>query len=139
MTNTGYLKDNTPFNHIFPDGKVPLCSIFSAIPREKGAPPCYWVDGSKLTPHQIEELAKLLYPIWQNEMKSLEEAREYVSKELPLKADWFSSRSTDSLFFLGDEGDGVDEAIEQEEYDFHVENLDKWDDCDPPDEITHWR
>lgn len=120
MANTcwGDLKPDTPYNHIFPDGKVPLCSIFSAIPREKGAPPCYWVDGSKLNKYQIEELAKMLYAIWTHEIKSLDEAREYVSKELPLKTDWFAGASTDSLFFLGDEGDGLDEAIEREEYDY---------------------
>jgi hypothetical protein len=135
----GYLKDNTPFAHVFPDGKVHLVSMFPAIPREKGAPPCYWVDGSKLTPSQIEELAKMLYQMWKAECKSLDEAREYVSKELPLNTEWFTSRSTDSLFFLGDEGDGIDEEIEQEEYDFRVEKLDKWDDCDPIDEIVDWR
>lgn len=139
MTTFGHLKNDTPFAYVFPDGKVPLTNIFKGIPREKGAPECYWVDGSRLNPQQIEELAKMLYEMWQPECKSLDQARDYVSKELPLNADWFTGASTDSLFFLGDEGDELDELIERDEYDYRIEDLDKWDDCDPIDEIIDWR
>lgn len=112
----GYLKEGTPFNQIFPDGRVPLQSIFSAIPREEVAPPCYWVNGSKLTNSQTEELARLLYQQWSPELPSLEEAIAYIRKGLPLNTDWFKSVTTDNLFFLGDEGDDIDEFVEQDLY-----------------------
>lgn len=107
MSSWGYLKNDTPFNHLFPDGKVPLVSIFQAIPREEGAPPCYWVDGSRLSEHQIEELSKMLYQMWQPECQSLESAIAYVRGQLPLNAEWFNGVATDSMFFLDDELDEI--------------------------------
>lgn len=86
------LKPDTPFSHLFPDGRVPIVSPLPIIPREVGSPPCYLVSGSLLTDGQLRELAELLWQRWQPECESLEQAIDYIRQNaLPLRTDWFTS------------------------------------------------
>jgi hypothetical protein len=97
MSSWGYLKADTPFAAIFPDGRVPLQSIMAIIPREEGAPRCYVVDGAQLTDQQVERLAARLYEIWRPECESAEQAAAYIQGGLPLRADYFSTVGTDDI------------------------------------------
>jgi hypothetical protein len=104
--NWGHLKENTPFNEIFPDRRVPLRSIFSIIPREQGSPPCYIIDADFLTQEQISSLAQQLFELWRPECESIEQARDYIRQGLPLKTDWFNGAGSSSpalLFSLMDD------------------------------------
>lgn len=123
-----YLKDETPFNEIFPDRRVPIRSIFPITPREEGCPPCYIVDAQFLSQEQIDRLAQQLFELWRPECESLQQAKEYISNGLPLKTDWFNGAGTSSpaiLFgLMHDEGFGPKEEDEEfgpqeedEEYD----------------------
>ena len=88
------LKPETPFNHLFPDGRVPIRSILPIIPREEGAPRCYLVPGDKLTAEQIMGLAQIIWRQWHPECQTLEQAIAYIRDDaLPLKTDWFTSIS----------------------------------------------
>ena len=100
------LKEETPFNEIFPTRQVPIISIFPIIPREVGSPSCYVVDAEFLTSDQIEQLAQRLFEMWRPECASFEQAKEYIARGLPLKTDWFNGASSSSpaiLFGLMDD------------------------------------
>jgi hypothetical protein len=101
MKTIAYLKEDTPFNELFLDGKVPIISIFPIIPREEGCPPCYIVNANELTEQQINGLATKLLEYWPTECLSLDEAIAYVRKGLPLKTEWFDGCSTSDpgIFF----------------------------------------
>lgn len=88
------LKEDTPFNAIFPDRFVPLKSIIPIVPRGEGMPECYVVEASQLADDQIEQLAELLYPMWSPECESVDQAIAYILGGLPLKTSWFSGCST---------------------------------------------
>lgn len=94
-----YLKENTPFSKIFPDGIVPIISIFPIIPREIGSPECYVVQPAALSAKQIEDLAVKLLEYWPTECLTLDEAIAYIRKGLPLRTDWFNSCSTSDPWF----------------------------------------
>jgi hypothetical protein len=97
----GHLKPNTPFAHIFPDGRVPLRGPLPIIPREVGAPPCYLVPGRELTEAQIQALAEMLWQTWQPECTSIAEAATYIREDaLPLRQEWFSNVATDMRIFI---------------------------------------
>ena len=94
----GYLKPNSPFTHIFPEGSVPLVSLFPIIPREEGCPPCYLVKGRALTDAQVEALAQLLAQRDPNTAGyPLEELKAYIRQDLPLKTEWFSGVGTSDV------------------------------------------
>ena len=127
--NWAYLKEKTPFNEIFPDHLVPICSIFSIIPREEGSPPCYIVDAQFLSDEQVDRLAQLLFEMWQPECESLAQAKEYIQQGLPLKVDWFSGAGTSSpavLFGLMDD-EGVRAKSDGCEY----------EDCEEDDDYVY--
>ncbi|BAS59890.1 hypothetical protein NIES2135_20450 [Leptolyngbya boryana NIES-2135] len=88
------LSAKTPFNHLFPDRKVPIVSPIPIIPREEGMPFCYVVDAQFLTDEQIQGLAEMLYEQWKPESESVEETIVYIREGLPLKCAWFSSFTT---------------------------------------------
>lgn len=121
--NWAYLKEDTPFNEIFPTRSVPIRSIFPIIPREAGSPPCYVVDPEFLTSDQINQLAEQLFYLWQPECESLQMAKDYISQGLPLKCDWFTGAGSSSpavLFgLMDDEGfrDERDADLEDQDYD----------------------
>lgn len=122
--NWAWLKDETPFNEIFPNRQVPIVSIFPIIPRELGSPPCYVVDAKFLSLEQIDRLAQRLFEMWRPECASLEQARKYIFQGLPLKTDWFNGAGSSSpaiLFgLMHDEGFGPneeDELLRQDEWD----------------------
>jgi hypothetical protein len=89
MRTIAHLKENTPFDEFFPDGAVPIVSIFPIIPREAGSPQCYVVNAKELTDQQINGLAAKLLEYWPTECLSLDEAIAYVRKGLPLNTEWF--------------------------------------------------
>lgn len=106
------LKPDTPFNHLFSDGRVPIRSPLPIIPREEGSPLCYMVPGSLLTEEQLRGLAELIWQQWQPECQSVEQAVEYIRGDaLPLRVDWFSSftSSDPGIFFTLIDGAGDDE------------------------------
>lgn len=91
----GQLAPLTPFAAIFPDGRVPLQSIFAITPREPGSPPCYLVAVVHLTDAQIQALADLLWRQWRPECTSAAEAAQYIRSEgLPMRATWFQGLTT---------------------------------------------
>lgn len=97
----GHLKPDTPFAHIFPDGRVPLKGPLPIIPREGGAPPCYLIPGRELSEQQIQALAEMLWETWRPECESVEQAAAYIRGDaLPLRAEWFSSVGTSMRAFL---------------------------------------
>lgn len=119
------LKPNTPFNALFPDGRVPVVSPIPMQPRDESAPFCYLLDSAILTEAQIEGLAALLYPQWQPECESPEAAVAYIREGLPIKTDWFSGfTSVDPKLMaaLVDMGEFI-EFVELEGEDEYEENL----------------
>lgn len=109
------LKPETPFNHLFPDGRVPIRSPLSIIPREEGCPLCYLVPGNQLTDEQIHGLAEILHQTWSGEA-TLPELVEYIRQDaLPLKTEWFDGfGSTDFglMMSLAEMGREVRQASE---------------------------
>lgn len=97
----GNLIDGSPLVSIFPDGRVPLISVWPIVPRERGAPRCYLVDVSLLSDEQIRALAELLYETWRHECSSADEAIAYMHDEgLPLRISHFSTVATTRLGLL---------------------------------------
>jgi len=97
----GYLNPDTPFAHIFPDGRVPLRSPFPIVPREAGAPLCYLVPGRELTEAQITALAEMLWEMWRPECDSIDQAAAYIRDDaLPLRQDWFMGVGTNMRMML---------------------------------------
>lgn len=85
------LKPHSPFESIFPTGRVPLRSPFPFLPDAPSAPPCYLLDAECLTFTQITALAKMLLRQFYPDCPSLDSARDYVRASLPIKCDWFVS------------------------------------------------
>ncbi len=83
---------------IFGDSKVPILSIIPFVPRESGMPLCYMVLGQQLPDGIVNQLAQKIYETWASECESLEMAREYVLKGIPLKTSHFSGANTDDYF-----------------------------------------
>jgi hypothetical protein len=98
MACWAYLKQDSELRDIFPTGSVPIVSIVPGIPREEGAPLCYWVKGSELNEEQVERLAQLIFEMWLPECSNMGQAREYVRNDLPLKATHFNGCGTDDHF-----------------------------------------
>ncbi len=86
------LKDDTPFNQIFPDKKVPIISLIPTVPNEN-APPCYVINHQFLAKKQITELASLLHE-HREDCTSLEMAIQAVERGLPIQHIWFSGGTT---------------------------------------------
>jgi hypothetical protein len=97
MDTFGTLKENTPFNHIFPDGKVPIKSMTPMRPRDENAPLCYLVDSKYLDSDQILQLAESLSKLWTADRLSVDDAINYIIKGLPLNCDWFESVETSDI------------------------------------------
>ena len=100
MTCWAYLKPESPFYSLFPEGRVIIRSIVPMIPREVGCPPCYVLKAESLSDRQIQELAWRVYDMWQPECESIDQAIEYVRQGLPLKTSWFNGCSTDDYFYV---------------------------------------
>jgi len=97
----GYLRRDTPFARVFPDGRVPLRAPLPITPREAGAPPCYLVPGRELTDEQVAMLAAMLWETWQPECESVEQAAAYIRADaLPLRAEWFETVGTTMRMML---------------------------------------
>jgi hypothetical protein len=121
----GFLKHNTPFAKIFPDGKVPLISIFPIIPREDGYPECYLLDAKNLSNLDVAMLAQMVMQSWSDECRDIGVAIAYVRNGLPIRVDHFETVGSSSpalLFGLMDDltedfGNKVDfpEDYEEEE------------------------
>lgn len=110
-----HLNEDTPFNHLFPYGVVPIQSIFPIIPREQGCPECYVVDGKHLTEDQINGLATILLEQWPQECSDFLQAIAYIRDGLPLKKSWFSGCGTANLGVLFTLWDGADEEVKDYE------------------------
>lgn len=91
----GILKEDTPFNRLFPDKKVPIISLIP-VPPTPESPPCYVVDSQYLTKKQIKELAMMLYED-QKDCTSFKMAIEFVKKGLSLNYTWFSGVETSDV------------------------------------------
>ncbi len=102
MSDTwGYLIDTAPFLPVFPNGRVPLISIWPIIPREEGAPRCYLVNVAELSDDQVAHLAAMLLEMWRPECESVEQAAAYIREEgLPLRVSWFSTIGTTRMGLL---------------------------------------
>lgn len=122
------LRPETPFNHLFPGDKVPIQSIIPMRPRDETSPLCYLVDAKFLTDEQIEALAQLLYPMWQGEIESIEQAKAYIREGLPLNCNHFGGVSTSDPKLMSalvaedfvdeyDDDDGVFEPYGDDDYD----------------------
>jgi hypothetical protein len=97
LTNTEFLtwatlKPDTPFDDLFPDGRVPIVSPISMQPSDPKAPRCYLVDYPKLARDQIRGLATLLLRQWHP--RSAEEAIDYIKEGLPVSCEWFDGVTT---------------------------------------------
>jgi hypothetical protein len=85
----GFLKADTPFAEIFPQRIVPLTSTKPVVISNSQAPPCFIVDGEKLSALQITQLGRLILRVWGTQCQNLDDARSYVKTGLPLASDWF--------------------------------------------------
>lgn len=110
------LKPDTPFNRIFPDGRVPIASIVPIIPRDENGPPSYLADPAHLTERQINSLAEMLQQQW-DECETIEQAIEYIKGGLPLRKDWFEGISSTDPLLLMDFADFIDGDECREPYD----------------------
>lgn len=122
------LKPETPINHLFFDGRVPILSPLPIIPREEGAPPCYLVPGELLTNEQIKGLAELVWQQWRPEC----EAIAYIRKDgLLLRTDCFTgftSIDQGMMMSLAEFGEEMKRTYEDEEYDNEENEDEDWDD-----------
>lgn len=98
MASFAYLKQDSELRSIFPSGTVPIVSIVPAVPREEGAPLCYWVKGSELSEEQLHQLAELIFETWRPECESYDQALASVLNDLPLRTTHFSGCGTDDHF-----------------------------------------
>ena len=94
MAYTAHLKPDSFLWEFFPNGEVPIESVFPITPKNKKAPPCLKIDTKRLTGDQIEGLALELYQTWKQDM-DLDYARTYVKTGLPISMDNFCGYSTD--------------------------------------------
>lgn len=120
------LKQETPFNRLFPDLKVPIVSPIPIIPREEGMPFCYVIDAQFLTDEQIQGLAEMLYEQWKPEAESIEATINYIREGLPLKCEWFSSFTTidqKMMAALDDLAEPISEYELDEECDCDYEDI----------------
>lgn len=88
----GILKDDTPFNRLFPENKVPIISLIP-VPPVPEAPPCYVIDFNFLTRTQHKELAMMLYE-QKSECTSFKMALQVVREGLPINHSWFAGVET---------------------------------------------
>lgn len=85
----GILKEITPYNHIFRNGRVPLISIYPCRPCEY-KPPCLYIDGEILSDIQIEALTWLYFN--ENLDKSYEDAYVAIRMGYPIEEEFFQAR-----------------------------------------------
>lgn len=85
---TGFLKEATPYHHIFLDGKIPLISCFPCRPAED-KPLSYVVNSGLLTSLQKELLARLLNI--SNPDRSHDECLSVVNRGIAIDTKWFHS------------------------------------------------
>lgn len=112
------LKPDTPFDNLFPDGRVPIVSPIPMQPQDKSAPRCYLVDYSKLDHDQIRELANLLLRQWHP--RSAEEAIAYIKEGLPLSCEWFEGVTTIDRKILALMLDASDADLSRLEFDWEA-------------------
>ena len=126
MKTWATLKPNTPFNQIFPDGKVPIKSLVPIIPRDETSPTCYIVDVDFLSNQQIQTLAERLYQMWQPECTDVQMAVNCIRQGLPLKCDHFSGvTTTDEAVFamMLDEPTSDDDFDDWEDDEFDEDEI----------------
>jgi hypothetical protein len=90
------LKEETPFNHLFPDNDVPIISL-SPVHLGNGAPLCYVIDATYLSDFQINQLAEMTYQKYHPECTSIEMAIEYVRRGVLVDCIHFSGMTTEDL------------------------------------------
>lgn len=96
MTNWVYIKKESYLYTIFGDRPVKVKSLVPAIPREEGAPPCYWALSSDLSDPEILQLSILLYQRWRPECESIAQAEAYIKENnVPLAVSNTSGCETD--------------------------------------------
>lgn len=85
MANWVYIKSDSYLYPVFGNRPIKVDSLIPAIPREEGAPPCYWVLVADLSDTEMLQMSLLLYEQWKPECKSIAEAEAYIrQKNLPL-------------------------------------------------------
>jgi len=88
IKNYANLKADTPFNHLFPDGKVPIAHPLPIKPNND-APVCWQIDGRQLTELQLQELAEMM-ALKIPEMSIEEIKAEILSNGLPMNQKHFT-------------------------------------------------
>lgn len=85
MTNWTYIKKDSYLYQVFGDRPVKIESLVPAVPREEGAPPCYWALANDFSDSELLQLSIVLYEQWKPECRSIAEAEAYIKeKNLPL-------------------------------------------------------
>lgn len=92
-----HLNENTPFNHLFPSGVVPVQSIFPIVPGKEGNPPCYLVDARFLSECQIQGLASMILAQDHSPITDEQEAIAYIKSGLPVQTKWFCGFGTSNV------------------------------------------
>lgn len=115
------LRPDTPFNHLFPDNKVPIAHPLPVKPSEE-APVCWQIDGRQLTEAQLQGLAELV--LEKTLTMSIDEIKaKILSDGLPMNQEYFTGVTiTDQktiaviLDLTEDFRDECAEEEEEEEY-----------------------
>lgn len=115
---------------VFPDRQVPILSIYPILPSRESSPLCFLVDPALLSGYQLERLAYNLHQTFKTEIASVEQAKEYIGKGLPLACSHFQSVS-----FLSESGATGTWAIDMEK------PRGEWVQQPPPNEqeLETWR
>lgn len=86
------LLPGTPYNGVFPSGRVPLVHAepFGAGDKHTHIEPCFLVDASKLNEGQIQAMVCLLFEKWkENPDMTRSVAEEQIRQNFPMSANWF--------------------------------------------------
>ena len=88
----GHMDQASPFLKFFPDGMVPLESLWPiSVMRNGVTRQCYIIDWRYLTDDQLAGLAVELTQVWKPEITTVEEAVQYICETgLPMQVCWFS-------------------------------------------------
>lgn len=121
MAIYGILKEDTPFNDIFPDGKVPLAAIDTISPVIADTPRLYLVEAKALNLEQTLKLGILTFKMHGERFSSLDEAIEAVKKDFGMDCKWFICSFVNELrdyLMLVEDNLELDEPCEFDEDEF---------------------
>lgn len=128
IQNYANLKPETPFNRLFPDGRVPVSHPLPIKPTDE-APVCWQIDGKQLTEGQLQGLAEMMSE--KIPEMSLEDIKaEILSNGLPMNQAYFTGVSiTDPKTIAA--------LVIDADYDYEqdIDEDDDWDDSDPYGEV----